>query len=196
MKFATKVTTEPTIEPITLGEAKDYAKVETDADDVLLFDLVKSARQYVENFTRRALNTQTITMTIDWCFPDSFELPINPVQSITAASFTYVNSDGDVTVVPAATYTADTDSDPARIYLAYNQVWPTVRMQRKAISVVFVAGYGNKSTSIPEPIRTAIKMMATYHYETRQPHMMGIGATSVSMPDTVKALLLPYTVLV
>ena len=195
MRFATTLTTAPTVEPISLSEAKDYAKVEYNDDDQLIDSLITSARLYVENFIRRPLNTQTITMAIDWCFPEVIPLPMNPVQSITAASFTYVNSDGDVTQVPTATYTTDT-LDPARIYLAYNQVWPTVRMQRKTISVVFVAGYGDAGTSIPEPIRTAIKMMVTYHYETRQPHMMGIGATMVTMPKTVETLLLPYVVLV
>jgi len=194
MRFSTTVTTAPAVQPITLAEAKDYAKIEISDDDQLVNSLIKSARLYVENFTRRALNTQTITMKIDWCFPNVIEL-LPDTQSVTAASFTYVDSNGDITQVPTATYTVDTVSDPGRIYLAFNQTWPTVRMQRQAISVVFVAGYGDAGTDIPEDIRTAVKMMVTYHYETRQPHMLTIGGVPVNMPKTVDTLLLPYVVL-
>jgi len=194
MRFATTVTTAPAAEPISLSEAKDYAKVEVSDDDQLINALITSARLYVENFTRRALNTQTITMKIDWHFPGVIEL-LPDLQSVTAASFTYVDSNGTTTQVPTATYTTDTTSDPGRIYLAYNKTWPTVRMQRQAISVVFVAGYGDAGSNVPEPIRTAIKMMVTYHYETRQPNMLAIGGVAVTMPKTVDALLLPYVVL-
>jgi len=195
MRFATTVTTAPTAEPVTLSEAKDYTKVEVSDDDTLINDLITSARLYVENYTRRALITQTITMKIDWHFPHVIEL-LPDLQSVTAASFTYVDSNGDTTQVPTATYTVDTTSDPGRVYLAYNQTWPTVRMQRQAISVVFVTGYGDNGSSVPEPIRTAIKMMVTYHYETRQPHAQAIGGTIINFPRTVDDLLMPYVILI
>ena len=68
MRFATNVTTAPTAEPITMGEAKEYAKIEIADDDQLIHTLVRSARVYVEGYLRRALITQTITMTVDWGF--------------------------------------------------------------------------------------------------------------------------------
>ena len=192
MKFSQNVTTAPETQPITVGEARDYAKVEIDDDDSIIDDLIKSSTQWAENYTRRAFLTQTITMKIDWTFPNVIELPVGPVQSVTAASFTYVDADGDTTQVPTSVYTVDTDADPGRVYRAFNQVWPTNRLQRKAISLVFVAGYGLKPANIPSDIRQAILMMTTYHYETRQPHMLTIGGVPVNMPKTVDALLLPY----
>ena len=201
MRFATTVTTAPAVEPITLAEAKDYAKVEVSTDDQLINSLITSARLYVENFTRRALNTQTITMRIDWGFPNVIEL-LPDLQSVTAASFTYVDSDGVTTQVPTATYTVDTASDPGRIYRAFNQTWPTVRLQRQSISVVFIVGYGASGetpeaarTAVPEPIRTAIKMMVNHTYENRNPHVVTIGGTIVNVPKTVDTLLLPYVML-
>ena len=192
MRFATKLKTAPAEEPITVGEARDYAKVEIDTDDVVIDDLIKSSRLWAENYTRRAFINQTLTMKIDWCFPEVIELPVGPVQSVTAAAFTYVDSDGVDTQVPTTVYTTDTTSDPGRIYLAYNQVWPTNRIQRNAITLDFVAGYGIKPNNVPSDIRQAILMMTTYHYETRQPHLLAIGGVPVNMPKTVDSLLLPY----
>jgi uncharacterized phiE125 gp8 family phage protein len=195
MRFATTVTTPAALLPISVGEAKDYAKVEVSDDDVIIDDLIRSSTSWAEGFTRRAFINRTITMSIDWCFPDVIELPLGPASSITAANFTYVDSDGDTTQVPTTVYDTDFISDPARIYLAHNQVWPINRIQRNAISVEFVAGYGSKPNDIPTDIRQAILMMVTYHYEVRQPHAMGIGATTVSFPKTVDSLLLPYAVM-
>ena len=192
MRFSTTLTTAPALEPITVGEVRDYAKVEIDDDDVIIDDLIRSSRQWAENYTRKAFINQTITMKIDWCFPDVIELPTGPVQSVTASTFTYVDSDGVVTQVPTAVYTVDTNSDPGRIYLAFNQLWPSNRIQRDAITLEFVAGYGIKPNSVPPDIRQAILMMTTYHYETRQPHFLAIGGVPVNMPKTVDSLLLPY----
>ena len=203
MRFATTVTTAPTVEPITLAEAKDYAKIEVSTDDALINDIIiPAARVYAENFTRRAFNTQTITMKIDWCFPNVIEL-LPDLQSVTAGSFTYVNTDGDTTQVPTATYTVDTVSDPGRVYLAFNQTWPTVRMQRQAVSIVYVVGYGATGetaqaarAAVPAPIREAIMMMVNHAYENRNPHIVTIGGTIVNVPKTVDALLLPYVMLI
>ena len=194
MRFSTKVTTPPGVRPITVGEARDYAKVEIDDDDSIIDDLIRSSTQWAENYTRRAFITQTITMNIDWCFPDVIELPFGQAQTVTAASFTYVDQNGVTTQVPTSVYTVDTNSDPGRVYLAFNQLWPTNRMQRDAISIVFVAGYGLKPASLPSDIRQAVLMMTTYHYETRQPHFLAVGGVPVNMPKTVDALLLPYVI--
>ncbi len=196
MRFATTVTTAPKVEPITLAEAKNYAKVEVSDDDTLINKIIiPAARVYAENFTRRALNTQTITMKIDWGFPNVIEL-LPDLQSVTAASFTYVDTDGVTTQVPTATYTVDTVSDPGRVYLAFNQTWPTVRMQRQAISVVYVVRYGDAGTDVPAPIREAIMMLVNHAYENRMPHIVTIGGTIVNVPKSVDALLLPYVVLI
>jgi uncharacterized phiE125 gp8 family phage protein len=178
-----------------VGEARDYAKVEIDDDDVIIDDLIKSSRQWAENYTRKAFINQTWTMKIDWCFPNVIELPVGPLQSVTAAAFTYVDSDGNDTQVPTSVYTVDTNSDPGRIYLAFDQLWPTNRGQRNAITLDFIVGYGIKPNNVPSDIRQAILMMTTYHYEARQPHAMGIGATMVTFPKTVDSLLLPYAVM-
>jgi uncharacterized phiE125 gp8 family phage protein len=65
-------------------------------------------------------------------------------------------------------------------------------MQRNAISLEFVAGYGIKPVNVPADIRQAIMMMVVHHYEIRQPHIVTIGGALVNPPKTVDDLLLPY----
>ncbi len=192
MRFATTLTTPAAEKVISVGEARDYAKIEIDDDDDIVDEVIISATQWAEDFTRRAFLTQTHTMVIDWCFPECIELPISPVQSVTAANFTYVDATGATTQVPTSVYELDIISDPARIYLAYDQDWPENRIQRNAISIEFVAGYGVKPTQVPAPIRQAIRMMVVHHYETRQPSIVTIGGAIVNVPKTVDSLLLPY----
>ena len=60
-----QVTTAPTQEPLTLQEVKDYLRLDDALDERVLQDLVEAARMFCEDYTGRALMTQTRTMTID-----------------------------------------------------------------------------------------------------------------------------------
>lgn len=196
MNRSITVVTAPTTEPVTLEEVKDQAEVQHNEDDALVLKALKAARSYVETYTRRKLLTQTLRMRIDWGFPCVIDLPFAPAQTVpdSAANFTYIATDGTETQVDTDVYVADTDSEPARVYIAYNQTWPTVRCQRRAVSIDWVAGYGAAATSIPDDIIQACLLMATHYYEVRQPHVLTIGGVMVDYPKTVDDLLQPYVI--
>ena len=133
-KMLTKtLVTAPTVEPVTLAEAKAHVNAEEHHDDDdYIQTLITVAREWCENFTRRAFNTQTWDVFLDR-FPsagDVIELPLGKLQSVTDTGFTYVDTDGNTTQVSTAVYTVDTDSEPGRVYLAYNQSWPSIRDSR------------------------------------------------------------------
>lgn len=62
MSVSYRVTTEPTTEPITRQEAKDYARIDfsDSSNDGVIDGLIQAARKYVEQVTGRALATQSI----------------------------------------------------------------------------------------------------------------------------------------
>jgi hypothetical protein len=60
-----RLTTAPASEPVTLAEAKDYARVDTSDSDTLITSLIKVARRRVESETGLALITQTWTGVLD-----------------------------------------------------------------------------------------------------------------------------------
>ena len=50
-----KVVTAPTVEPVTLAEAKLHQRVDLDADDALISMWISAIREHAEHLTERAL---------------------------------------------------------------------------------------------------------------------------------------------
>jgi uncharacterized phiE125 gp8 family phage protein len=183
---------QPAIEPVSLETAKDHLRVTHNDEDDYISLLITAARKHVEDFTGRALITQTWDQWFDR-FPyggDAESVVKSPIQSVT--SVTYVDINGATQTLSTSVYVVDTDSNPALFYLAYNQTWPTFREQRKAIKIRFVAGYGDTEASVPAPITQAVMHLVAHMYENREP--VSVGNTVTQIPFSVEALLTPYRV--
>lgn len=76
-----KLKTAPTVEPISLDEAKLHLKVDSADDNALITALIVTVRQLAEFETKRALITQTWQMYLDTA-PAEFEIPKPPLQSV------------------------------------------------------------------------------------------------------------------
>lgn len=138
----------PTSYPITYAEAKKQCEIDdTDtAHDTYVKSLIMAATSKAEQYLHRRLITQTWKYYIDeWPSCDYIELPFGRLQSVT--SLKYTDSDGDVTTVSTDDYSVDTTSEPGRIVLKYDEVWPTVTLSPdNPIEVIFVCGYYMGST--------------------------------------------------
>jgi uncharacterized phiE125 gp8 family phage protein len=77
-----------------------------------------------------------------------------PVQAVT--EIRYIDVAGDVQVLPTSTYVITGIVDVGRISLAQGQSWPAVRWHDEAVTIDFVAGYGDHWNAVPEPIRAGI----------------------------------------
>ena len=91
------VVTRPTVEPVTLAEAKEQLRLDFADDDGLLAGKLLAARHWVEGQTKRVLAQTTFDYFIDYKFPTRYgtyriDLPVNPVISVTSVS--YVDSNG------------------------------------------------------------------------------------------------------
>lgn len=163
------ITTDPTCEPVSTTEAKEFLRYDSDAANATIDQLVKAARRLVEQWEWRALITQTITLKLD-AFPsdpdDVIHLPRPPLQSVT--SIKYVDSDGVTQTIDSANYDVDTTSEPGRVKPSYGNVWPTPRVQNNAVEVIYVAGYGDDGKSVPEDTRLAIRMLVAHFWRNRE----------------------------
>jgi uncharacterized phiE125 gp8 family phage protein len=179
-------TTSPFDDIITLQELKAHCRIDASDEDTYLEALILAARQYAENYTWRAFQTQTWRVTYD-CFPCIIEVPRPPLQSVT--SIQYVDDAGDTQTLSTSLYQVDTKSQPGRIIPAYGASWPTVRSDTlNAVTVNFVAGYGDDPDDVPAGLRHAVKLIAAQWYERREP--VEVGAVTVSaLPLAVDALL-------
>lgn len=184
--------TAPTVEPVTLSEAKAHLRVTSSDEDSLITSLITAARGMAETITRRALTTQTW----DWkfgAFPEShLDVPLAPLVSVTSIS--YIDTAGATQTWSSANYTvldAGAQTAPGRIVPAYNESWPSVRGLPNDIIVRFVAGYGAAS-SVPAEIRWAVLLIIGELYARRESAL--VGATIVNVPYSAEALLMPFVV--
>ena len=158
--------TAPTIEPVTVAELRDHAHIDTGADDTALAVYAAAAREYIENYTNRQLISASWTWTLDE-IPELFRPRRSPLISVT--SLKYYDTAGVQQTLSSATYAVDASTEPGRIALAYGQSWPSVRAQQDAVELIFLAGYGLTTATVPAQLRLAIMQLAAHWAENREP---------------------------
>jgi uncharacterized phiE125 gp8 family phage protein len=190
MIYLTTVTP-PATEPISLADAKTHLRVEHDADDTYITALIAAARQNAESHLWRTLITTTYDLQLQaWPADDVINLPRAPLQSVT--SVIYTDTAGNSSTLDASTYHVSTAGAPGRITLAHGASWPSDDLRTAdAIVVRFVAGYGDSSTDVPQPIVQAMLLQIGDLYENRENTVIGSGVRQL---DAYPALMRPYQV--
>lgn len=191
MHYALNRSTDATSEPITLEEAKVHLRVTDDADNDLIESLITAARMLAEQYTNRQLLTATWDLYLDRfpCGGEPILLPRSPVQSVT--SIVYTDTAGASTTWTNTNYALDAYSEPARVYLAYDVVYPTPRAIENAVRVRYVAGW-TTAALVPKPIKQAMLLLIGHHYEQRSTVL--VGSISKEIEFTWTALLDAYRV--
>lgn len=166
MSLALQLVTPPSVEPVSLAEARAHLKAASTAEDSLIQDWIVAARSHAESLTWRKFCTQTWDYSLD-SFPRcELEIPHGKLQSIT--SITYVDVNGVTQTLSASDYQVDIKSDPGRIAPAYGLSWPSTRSQQlNAVTVRFVCGYG-LAAAVPREIKAAICLIVGHLYEHRE----------------------------
>ena len=80
------VSSDPSIEPVTVTELKTFARIDGDDEDTLLETFISDARKHVEDHLNRSLITQTITLLMDYWPGETIELPRPPLIAITSVN--------------------------------------------------------------------------------------------------------------
>jgi uncharacterized phiE125 gp8 family phage protein len=197
--------TGPAQEPLTIAEAKIAARASADVtdEDGLFAEWIVTAREYVENFTRRALLTQTWALKLDGfgCsdYMDSdgvLWLPKPPTISIT--SIVYLDTAGVSQTWGVSNYRTSLPSGPeasrARITPAYGVNWPQTYPVSDAVTVTFVAGYGAAPEAIPAALMRYMRGRVAYYYQHREPVAVGVGIGAVALPDYSTGPIYTYVV--
>lgn len=206
--------TPPAIEPVTLAEIKQYTRIDGNDQDALVTSLITAARQWAEHYTGLGFISQGWQMWLDqwpgvadhgWWdgvhdgaigvgangmrAVDNVKLPRAPVIAVSAVT---IYSDGDAgTVWPATNYYIDTMARPARLVLRNGASWPMPSRAANGICIDYTVGYGASASSVPEPIKIAIRQLVTHWYDHRtivEPSTI----RTVEVPMLITALLDPY----
>lgn len=182
-----KLITAPTVEPITLAEAKNHLRVMLDDDDTLISSLIAVASSMAEDYTGRAFLTQIWDYSLD-AAPDSdvLVIPKPPLQSI--GSITSYNDTGTASVFAVANYIVSANSEPGKVALKTSQTWPTDLRRINAFVVRFTAGYGDGIKNVPDNIKQGILQILAYLYENRESSMMPDGAKQILRPQRMLSI--------
>ena len=155
----------PAAEPLLLTETKTYLRVTDGTDDALIAMLIAAARQAAEHELNRVLLTQTWELVLDRFPSGAIVLSRNPVQSVT--EIRYRDGAGASQLLPASDYRLDAASLIARIDPTGTQGWPATHSDPGAVSIVFVAGYGENASDVPAAIRQWMLTQVAHWYDER-----------------------------
>jgi len=167
----------PTVEPLTLAEAKLHLRQTQSFDDDLIRALIVAARQAAETITRRAIVAQKWSLLLDQFPRPGLNIGsanwYGPQWGINPGPMTVLSPDGftgyeiflplppmiaieAITYMDSVTGTVQTldpsqylvvSSNQTSITPAYGTVWPQTQDQKAAVAVKFTAGYAAPITA-------------------------------------------------
>ncbi len=166
-------TTTPSVEPITLAEAKLHLRVTWAKEDAIVDRLIAGARAAFERETGRQLLTATYEGFMDR-FPqfdnEEFELETPPL--VVVNSISYIDSAGAVQSWSASEYSAQVYSGPfarrGTLRPNPNAQYPITFPIPNAVTVDFDAGYGATAADVPDEIKQALLGWIGFHYVNRE----------------------------
>jgi uncharacterized phiE125 gp8 family phage protein len=200
---ALRVIVGPDTEPVSVQQAKQHCRIDTDYDDSLISLYVTSARLEAEAYLNRALFTQQLQYNITWAPPPTatplvpqslivfplnwpplvrhpIELPRPPAISVDQIMWGALD---DMQIADPDDYDVNTFTDPG--YVAVKpQLLP--RIPQQSMRIDYTAGWSDDDpTAIPANILVAIMVGVAHYYENR-------GDAAAEMPAAFYRLLDPY----
>lgn len=163
-----RLVTPPDIEPVTVEEAKVQARVEHDADDALIEQLIAAARDAAEQRTGRALITQTWQQR-GRPRDDVLELRRWPAIEVLSVS----DEDGALSAADWRSVVGEA---------------PEVELLNDPggeITVEYTAGYGATAEVVPASIRQWILIAVSTMYEHREGEVTGTIVSEVGYVDNL-----------
>lgn len=145
----------------------------TSVEDDLLNAIITTAREYVEDITRRFLLTQTWDYSIaGWPRANYIKLPGGNLQSVTSVK--WKDTDGTETTLTSGTdYLVETNGQGiGRIVLPYGETWPSGSLYpSNPITIRYVAGW-TTAALVPYKIKAACLLVCADLYTNREGQLM------------------------
>jgi uncharacterized phiE125 gp8 family phage protein len=178
-------TAPPGAEPVTLEEAKAHLRVDSDAENAYIAELIAAVRQFCESYTGRAFVVRSYSLYLD-AWPDAaVALPRPPLHSV--ESVQVYAGDDTAEEFSAGGYYADTVSFPGRLLLREGAFAPAPGRAVNGIEIRYRAGYSAAPESVPSVLRQGMKQMIAYLYQNR-----GDGPERALGASGAGALFQPY----
>jgi uncharacterized phiE125 gp8 family phage protein len=173
------VVTSPVELPVSFAMAQAQCRLDIDLEEDLVTRLIWSAYKLASHYQQRTLLTTTYEMKLGG-FPLAIPLPMPPFQSVEFIK--YIAPNGDELMLDSSQYEVDLSTPQGIVYPAYGCSWPSVRCQRNAVTVRWVAG----SETVTVNTQSAILLIVAHLFEHRE----SVSETTFhEVPMAAKALL-------
>jgi len=165
----------PTVEPVTLEEAKEQLRIEPafTEDDSYISALISAARDRCESYCNQYFTEQDIKILYSGSIPTVISLPY---PGLTVTSVVYTDSDNAQQTVNPASYIVDAENQT----ITFTETYKSLNYQVLATTSAPVQIVG---------VQHAIKLILTDLYELRTETAVGV---SLAENPALKALLYPY----
>jgi uncharacterized phiE125 gp8 family phage protein len=208
LSYSDVLTTGPTIEPLSVEDARRNADLDDSAWDADIRRWITQARKRVEHDARLALINQTRTRKLHyfpgdvgakyqelWNYSGTYawagsylELDsICPLSSGTSVA--YVDTAGNSQTMASGDYTVDTARRPGVIWLKSTATWPLVSSEVNNVTITYVVGHGTTAASVPEEAVSAMTLLIRHWFDF--PDLAGtfVGRTNPEAYDSMIAAL-------
>lgn len=133
----------PSVEPVSLTQAKLWCRVDTATEESLISALIQAARERAEDLTGRAFVRRQLELRLD-AFPtdtDVIELPFPPLISVDYVA--YIDADGTLQTLSGSpsNWREDLGSEPGRIQPLDGATWPATQTGIAAVRIGYTCGY-------------------------------------------------------
>ena len=172
------ITAQPVTEPITLDQAAEHLRVDSQADQSLIEALISTAREYADSVTGRVSGSSTWKLIAPtWCalresplnhlgeWSAAVAIPIFRTPLVSVQSVKYIASgETSLTTMSSGDYTVITAAEPGMIRIT--GTLPALADRPDAIQIEFTAGYSTPD-EVPAMHRHAITVLVANFYEQR-----------------------------
>lgn len=150
-------------EPITLTAAKTFLRITGNLEDDEITDEISSARRYAEDILGFSLVEKTITEVLTEFPADAvLELAQGRVKSV--ETLTYYDELDDEQTFDVSKLTVDPHSFSGRVYLNFNESWPTSLSTREMPIIIEYT----VSDYMDETIKLGIKKLISQQFVNRE----------------------------
>ena len=184
-------TSAPSVKPVSLEEAKQHCRVDTNEDDTVITAFIEAAVTHLDGWSgvlgRCLINQGWRLSFTGWPACRSIRLPFPDVSDATVK---YFDVDNVERTVDASLFERVEDERGAVIEFRDGFASPAVFTDRAAaVTVEFIAGYGPAGGDVPQAIRTAISLMIAHWYNHRE---VAVEGQSSEVPFGASLLIAPF----
>lgn len=189
LAYSVEIKTPASEAPVSLAVAKAHLRVLHANEDTLIGALIAVATEHIEHRLSRSLVTRTLTLALDAfpCGQSPLTLRAPPVSAV--ASFKYWPVSGAEITFGSDDYQLVRGGLVCELSPAPGVSWPATSERRRAVTVEYIAGYGN-AAAVPKAIVHAILLLVEHLYQNRS---AVADVQKITVPLAVESLLGPHT---